>query len=411
LPLQSAEAVVQLRKGLGLLSQLPEGAPSGQYELDLQVAFGRALMATRGFAAPEVGETCTRARQLCDQLNHPQFVPVLYGEWVHHFLRAELERARDGAEEILLLSEERNDAPLKAVGLRAVGMVSSCFGDFTGCRDNLERAVALCDPAHLAQYASLSPSNPFVVMRLWLSRTLGCLGYLDQAHTEKEKALAEARRLGHAFTLTHALVEICTAEWGLCLPAALLARADELLSLAVEQFTMFEPQGMMYRGWCLTALGQEDGTTLIKRGLAAFRATGSSLWVPFFCMLLADAYGKVGTPLEGLACLDDALRLVEVTHERSTEAEIHRVRGELFLLLQDVSAATAPFRTGIEIARRQQAKLFELRSSVSLANLWRDQGKRQQAHDLLAPVYAWFTEGFDTLDLKHARALLDELAS
>jgi predicted ATPase len=223
-------------------------------------------------------------------------------------------------------------------------------------------------------------------------------------------ALTEARHLGHAFTITHALVEICIAEWGLRAPEALMARADELVSLAAEQFTMFEPQGMMFRGWCLTALGQEDGTALVKRSLAAFRATGSSLWVPFFLTLLADAYGKAARPKEGLACLDEAACLVEVTNERATDAEIHRVRGELLTLLQDIPAATAALRTGVEVARRQQVRLFELRAAASLARLWRDQGKRFEARDLLASICGWFTEGFDTPVLREARALLEELA-
>jgi class 3 adenylate cyclase/tetratricopeptide (TPR) repeat protein len=402
------EGIAQLHKGLALLPQLPDGVQRQQYELDLEIALGRALMATRGYAAPEVGESFVRARQLCDQLNRPQFVPVLYGEWLHHFLRAELDRAREGAEKMLLLGEDRNDVTLKVLGYRTLGMVSFCLGDLADSRDNLERAVALYDPAHHAHYAALSPSNAYLVMRLWSSRARGCLGYLDRARTESERVLAEARRLSHTFTLTAVIVEICIAEWGLRTPEDLLARADELVSLAAEQFRMFEPQGMMFRGWCLTALGQDE-TLLIKRNLAAFRATGSSLWVPFFLTLLADAYGMAGKPEEGLACLDEGADLIEVTRERCTESEMHRIRGKLLLLLQQAQGAEASLCAGIKIARRQQARLFELRAATNLAGLWRDQDKRQQAYDLLAPVYGWFTEGFDTLDLKEAKALLEQL--
>jgi len=403
------EAVAQLRKGLDLLSQLPEGVQRQQHELDLQVTIGQALMATRGFAAPEVGEACTRARQLCDQLNRPLFVPMLVGEWNHHFLRAELDRAHQGAEEILNLGEERNEVTLKVVGHRTLGLARFALGDFAGSRASLERAAALYDPAHLANYTTHHPSDPYIIVHVWLSRTLGWLGYLDQARTQMERLLAEARRLGHAFTITHTLVEICIAEWGMRAPEALLARADELVSLAAAQFTMFEPQGMMIRGWCLTALGQEDGAALAKRGLAAFRATGSKLLVPFYLTLLADACGKAGKPEEGLACLYDAARLVEVTHEHSTDAEIHRIRGELLILLRDIPAATAALRTSVEISRRQQSRLFELRAAASLARLWRDQGKRTEARDVLAPIYGWFTEGFDAPVLKEAKLLLEQL--
>jgi class 3 adenylate cyclase/tetratricopeptide (TPR) repeat protein len=403
------EAVAQLRRGLDLLSQLPEGAQRQQHELDLQVTIARAQMATRGFAAPEVGEACARARQLCDQLNRPHFVPMLWAEWAHHFLRAELDRARHGAEEMLNLGETRNEVPLKVVGHQTLGLTRFSLGDFVGSRGNLERALALFDPADLAYYTALNPSKPSLVVQLWLSRTLGWLGYLDRAGTQMESTLTEARQIGHEFTTTHALVEICIAEWCMCAPETLLARANELLSLAAEQFTMFEAQGMMIRGWCLTALGQKDGALLAKRGLAAFRATGSSLWVPFYLTLLADAYGNAAKPEEGLACLDDAARLVEVTHECSNDAEMHRVRGKLLILLRDIPAATSALLTSIQIAGRQQARLFELRTAIILTRLWRDQGKRTEARDLLAPVYGWFTEGFDTPVLQDAKTLLGEL--
>jgi predicted ATPase len=193
-------------------------------------------------------------------------------------------------------------------------------------------------------------------------------------------------------------------------PETLLARANELLSLAAEQFTLFEAQGMMIRGWCLTALGQEDGAVLAKSGLAVFRATGASLWVPFYSTLVADAYGNAGKPDEGLACLDDTARLVEVTHERSNDAEMHGVRGRLLILLRNIPAATSSLLASIEFARRQQARLLELRAAISLARLWRDQGKGDDARALLAPIYGWFTEGFDTPVLQDAKALLDELA-
>jgi hypothetical protein len=157
-----AEAVAQLRKGLNALSQVPEAAWRQQYELDLQVTMSRALMATRGFAAPEVGETCARVRQLCEQLKRPQFVPVLFGEWVHHFLRGELDQARAGAEELVQLSEQPNNAPLKVLGLRTLGLTKCSLGDLTGARDNLEYTVTHFDPA----YDYLNPSNPHVVGQL-----------------------------------------------------------------------------------------------------------------------------------------------------------------------------------------------------------------------------------------------------
>jgi predicted ATPase len=166
---------------------------------------------------------------------------------------------------------------------------------------------------------------------------------------------------------------------------------------------------LLQSGLLFTALGQEGGTALVKRGLAAFRATGVNLWVPFYLTLLPDAYRNEGKPLEALACLSDAIDLIEVTHERATEAEIHRLRGELFASLQDITAATGALQSALEVARRQQARLFELRAATSLARLWRDQGREIDARNLLAPIYGWFTEGLDSSVLQSAKSLLEEL--
>jgi predicted ATPase len=162
----------------------------------------------------------------------------------------------------------------------------------------------------------------------------------------------------------------------------------------------------------LSALGRVDeGLALLTEGLAAYRATGALVSVPNFLRLLADCYRRAGRPKEGLKYLDEAARQIEATEGRDTEADMHRLRGELLIAVGDPGAAEASFRQAIAIARKQNAKLWELRAATSLTRLWRDRGKRDEARDLLAPVYGWFTEGFDTLDLKEAKALLDELAT
>jgi hypothetical protein len=187
------EAVAQLRTGLELLSQLREGLQRQRHELDLQVTIARALMATRGFPAPEVGEACARARQLCDELGHPQIVPMLFGEWAHRCLRGELDCARESAAEMLRLGENQNDLTLKVIGGQTLGLTNFSLRNFASCRDNLERAAALYDPAALDEYyRAINPSHPYLIVQLWLSRALGWLGYLDQARTNGWRARGSA---------------------------------------------------------------------------------------------------------------------------------------------------------------------------------------------------------------------------
>ena len=191
-----------------------------------------------------------------------------------------------------------------------------------------------------------------------------------------------------------------------------MLRAEELLAIATEHgFAVFKAVGTLGRGRCLAMVGREtESITQMTEGLAALRSTGTVAFLPYWLIRLAEAYGKAQRPLEGLEYLAEAVRVIERTEQREFEAELHRVRGELLLATEDVGQAEESFFTALEIARRQSAKLSEMRAAVCLARLWRDQGKRPEALELLAPVYGWFTEGFDTADLKDAKALLAELA-
>jgi len=193
----------------------------------------------------------------------------------------------------------------------------------------------------------------------------------------------------------------------------MLQSANEVLAISREQgFPFWLGFGNVMRGWCLSAEGQTaTGIQLVREGLAIFRATGSNLIVPFFLTILAELYGMAGQPEEGLNRLDEAAQLIDRTQERWAEAEMHRERGMLLLSINNRAAAEGSYRHALSVAQGQDAKLWELRAARDLARLWRDQGKRQQARDLLASVHGWFTEGFDTLDLKQSKASLEELAS
>jgi predicted ATPase len=406
------EAVAQLSKGLNLLISLPDNALRWRHELNLQIALGRALIATKGQGARVVGEAYARARQLCDHLQGPaQLLPVLFGQWVHWLLRGELALARRSSTELQQLGTSQDDASVKFVACRCSGVTGFYLGEFTAACADLEQGLTLFDPARRPFYASLEAYDAHNVILGYLSRVLVSLGYLDQARVRRDAALAEAAKLGHAFTLAHALFLACLDEWSVQSARVLSRHAEELVALSVKHdFALFSAGGGLFRGWCIVALGdRQQGIALLDESLTAWRATGSRLLVPFFLLLLADASGKAGQPVEGLRQLDKVARLIETTQERWVEAEMRRLRGELLAATGNKAAAEETLRQAVDVARHQSAKFWELRATTTLARLWFDRGKRAEAHDLLAPIYGWFTEGFDTPDLKEAKALLDLL--
>ena len=244
-------------------------------------------------------------------------------------------------------------------------------------------------------------------LALWL------LGYPEAALRDADDALKNAREIGQAATLMYALVH-APIPYTLCGNyAAAAAQAQELVALAEEKGALFwKAGGMMNQGCVLALTGKaSDAIEMLISGIAAMRSTGATLWMPFYLPHLARAHAELGQFEEAWRCIGEAMTAVETTKEKWCEAEIHRTAGEIALMSPepDAAKAEAHFERAIAIAREQKAKSWELRAAMSMARLWRDQGKRQQARDLLAPVYGWFTEGFDTLDLKEAKALLDEL--
>jgi class 3 adenylate cyclase/predicted ATPase len=410
-----AEAIAQLRKGLELLTSTPDGASRQRQELEMQIALGRALVASHGYAAPAVGETYARARAVCEQLDRPpELAPVLYGQCAHYIGKGLLRRAREVAADLLQLGDDGAVAAISVLGHRL--SASPCFhlGEFLAARAHLEQALALYDPGHRPFYVSLHmPQDPLVSLLGYLSIDLFCLGYLDQSRLECDAAVEEGHRSGHAFVLTNALSGACPADWGTRSREELLARADALIAISDEHgFPVHRAVGTIYRGWTLAGSEQAgQGVALLEAGVAAYRATGALPDVPFFLILLADAKGMAKEPGEGLGHLAEAERLIDEIEHRWAEAELHRVRGELLLRAgHDPAGAERSLRRAIDIAQRQSAKFWELRATVSLARLWRAQGKPEEARALLTPVYGWFTEGFDTPALKEAKALLDSLA-
>ena len=283
---------------------------------------------------------------------------------------------------------------------------------FASCRSHLEKGLLLYDPISHRSLAHLAGIHPHVNSKALLAVVLFCLGFPDQALAQSNAAIAEARRLAHplslAVTLGVGAILLSLAEDD----AALGERADRLVVVATEQgFLQWRAHGTILRGWVKVKNGDvTEGISLLRSGLSAYRSTGAEIWMPHFIALLARACEIAGQVEEGLTLLDDAFQVVERTGERWFEAELNRHKGRLLLRQGHSKAAEELYRKAVSIAAEQSAKLWELRAAMSLAPLRRDQGRRDEARDLLAPVYGWFIEGFDTQDLQEAKALLSELA-
>jgi class 3 adenylate cyclase/predicted ATPase len=398
------EALSHLNKGLTLLSSMPDTAWRRQNELTLLIAIASALIATLGPSAPAVGEAYERARQLWETLGQPShFEPKLALFW-HHLARGELQIAGQMAKELVLMGTARNDSALKFLGPLFVAEAGLHRGDFAEARDWSERSFTLYDPVPVSRRLLM---NGHVYALTVLSRALFGLGYLDQAREKRDQALLEARQLSHSYT-------IATALWGSLFIAfdadsarTGLEHAEETIAL---RFPFFSAPAAIFRAWCLSVLEREgNGATILAEALSAYRTNGSLLFLPFFLLLLADAHARAGHRAAALERLAEAISLVEETQERWCEAELHRAKGELLNSEGKLDEAEACFGKALVIARQQSAKTWELRAAASLARLWRDQGKRVAARDLLGPVYLRFTEGFETPRLREAKALLDEL--
>jgi class 3 adenylate cyclase/predicted ATPase len=394
------EAEAQLKKGLELVVRLPDNLDHQQNELNLQIAYGRALRATRGFAAPEVSAAFTRARWLCEQLDQPsQLAMVMSGQWSNCLSRGDILLSYQLANELLDHGETRNDPSLRLAGYRCSTV--SCFhlGDLGRAREHAERAIALCDPAH-----------PPLVPLAYLYRSLLHLGYLDQACSRRDELLEQARRGTQSHTLATAITLLCDKYLERD-PATLLQRADALMALGFRHdFPFFAAGGTVFRGWCLSALGQPgEGLRVLTEGIAHYRATGALQNVPLFLTMLAQAFGRAGRAAEGLSHLDQAEQVLNTTQERWAEVELRHVRGELLVAVGEHAAAKHSLLLAVSVASQQKAKLLELLATMSLARLLRDRGKPGEGHDLLESIYGLFIEGFDTPILKEAAILLNSL--
>jgi class 3 adenylate cyclase/predicted ATPase len=408
------EAISHLKTALAVLQTLPETTVRIQQELILQVTLGPALMNTKGFAAPEAEHAYARARALCERAGDtPQRFSVLRGLWQFYNGRGPYQTARELGEQCLQLAQQGDDTARLLEAHHTLWTTHFLMGELPLARTHMEQGLALHDPEQSRALAVTYGHDPGVCCRGGAAVALWLLGYPDQALRELHAAHALAREVAHPPTVAFARMLTGIAYQLRRETDAAHEQAEALIALATEQgFALFVAIGGILRGATRTALGQRGAQIgQIRRDLAAVRETGSVVWEPYFLGLLADVYAQDGQVEAGLATLDEALAAAQGTGQRMVEAELYRLRGSLLLQAGTPQAeAETWLQRAVDVALRQEAKSLELRAAMILSRLWRQQGKRQKAHDRLAEVYAWFTEGFDTADLQEAKALLDELA-
>jgi predicted ATPase/class 3 adenylate cyclase len=410
----NAEAISHFTQALALLATLPETAARHAHELTLDLAVAVPLIATSGYASPEVRRAYLRAQDLCQHVQEPALrFRALRGVWNGHLVCAELRAAHAHAEQLLELARGAPTPELLVEVSRALGTTRLFLGELPAARRALEQGMALDDPQQHRTLALRYGADSGIVCRLYAGWVLWLLGYPDQARHTMDDALTQARALGHIFTLAFALNHAALVRMFRGEGPQAQERAETSMAFATEQgIAQWLAQGTVLRGWALSAQGRvAEGRQQLCQGMAAWRATGAELTRPWYLAQLAEACWQDGQGREGLQALTEAFTLVHTTEERWWEAEMHRLRGALLLLGSAAHTTEAEdcYQHALDIARRQQAKSLELRAALSLSRLWQRQGKCVEAYELLAPVYGWFTEGFDTTDLQEAKALLDEL--
>ncbi len=408
------EAISHFTAGIELHKTLPETPARTQHALTLHIALGAALQMAKGLAAPEVEHAYTQAYALCQRVGEtPELVPVLFGLWRFYNIQPQFHTARELGDTLLRLAQRAHDPAPSVVAHYALGWTWFCLGALPVARQHLGEGIARYTPDQRHAPAFRMGQDPGVACGAFAAMTLWLLGYPEQAVAHLREALALAHALSHPFSLAFARCLAATVYQLRRDVVTVHEHAEAAVALSTEQgFTQWVAMGTSLRGWALALQDRgEEGMTQVRQGIAVWRATGAALLVPYFCTWLADVYDHLGYMEDGLQALAEAHTLIEQHGECWWEAEICRLRGVLLLRQTGTSQAEAEawLQRALDVARRQEAKSLELRAVMSLSRLWQQQGKRNEAHALLAPIYGWFTEGFDTADLQEAKALLEAL--
>ena len=410
------EVLAHGTRGLALLATLPETPARTRHELALQVLLAPALVATQGYATPDVERTYSRARDLCRTLGDPpELGAVLLGQALWHVLRGQYHTAQDLAAQVLHMAQQQHD-PVSLVAAHAVlGAILMTRGALEAGCTHLEAGLTSYSPAQHRVYVDGYGQDPGVGCLHFLGLALWLRGYPAQAFARLDAVVHLARQLAHPLSLLFSMNGAAILHQHCRNGPAVQQWAEAILALATEQaLPYWGTLGTMYHGWALAAQGQlEAGIAQVQQGLAACRATGSRFVLARWLGLLAELHGSAGEGEAGRALLAEACAVVRQDGLSSCAAELARIQGDFLLQTgteRQEGDAEAHLRQALTIARQQQAHSLELRAALSLARLWQQQGKQAEARALLAPVYGWFTEGFDTADLQDAKAMLEELA-
>jgi predicted ATPase len=417
------EAGEQFTRALALIASLPSTPALRREQINFHVALTNALMHTKGRAAMEttasVDQTrvlIERAQALGDTFDDPLLLlSVLYGSWNESYIAFNGDALRERSAQILTFAEEQGTIVPLMVGHRLMAMSLLHTGNIAAARTHFNRAIALYDCVEHRALATRFGQDVRVAILSFRSQAVWMLGYPEAAMADADQSVSYAREIRQASTLMYALGVTSLTHVNCRNYATANALEDELAALVDETGALhWKGSGMSVRGWLLALSGKaSDAVQMIIAGVTSYMSTGATVGLPLMLSYLASAYAELGRYHDARRCLGRAMTTMETIEERLYEAEIHRMAGEIALQSpeRDQAKAQAHFERALAVARHQQAKSWELRAAMSMARLWRDQGKREEAHELLAPVYRWFTEGFDTLDLKEAKALLEELAS
>jgi predicted ATPase len=418
------EASEQLKRALDQIATLPETPVLRRQQLKLQIALANALMHIKGYAAPEPKAAFEQARLFMERgeaLGEPPEDPLLlfsflWGVWSGNYVKFNGEAIKSLASQVMTLAERQGTTTPLMVGHRLVAMSALHTGDIDGSRQHFDRAIALYDPAEHRALAPRFGQDIRVAALVFRARALWLLGYPALALADIESALKDGREIDHGPSLLYALNNAASLNIYCGYYAAASKHADEVVIFATQKrgLGFWKAYGIIWQSVALALLGNaSDAVQKIASAINGYRSMGSTLNLPEHLGYLANAHTQLGQIDDAWRCIGEAMTIMKASGETWCEAELHRISGEIALNSpeQDAVRAQTYFERALSVARQQQAKSWELRAAMSMARLWRDQGKREEACELLAPVYGWFTEGFDTRDLKEAKNLLDELSS
>ena len=416
------EATEQLRRALDQLATLPDTSLLRREQIKLQVALVNALMHLKGYAAPEPKAAVEQARQFIERAEALGDTPedplllfsVFYGAWAASYVAFNGNVTRELAAQFVALAEKQGQTVPLMIGHRLMGTSLLLTGDIAKGREHFDHAFALYDPAKHRPLATRFGQDVRVSILVYRALAQWMLGYPEAALADADHAVEDARESGQAGTLMYAqfhtsLTNVLCAKY-----AEATTQSNDVVRLADEKgAALWKALATMQEGCVLALSGNAtEGIQMITSGIAAYRSTGSRVYLPIFLSHLSRAYAELGQFDEAWRCIGEAMAAVETTKECWYEAEIHRLTGEIALKLPQLGSSQAEtyFERAFILARVQQAKSWELRAAMSMARLWLDQDMREKARALLAPIYGWFTEGFETHDLKQAKKLLVEIS-